>query len=59
MPSALREPRLQGSIALAATEVGYSSQKLSEEGLVSTVGLLPVLLEVPFPVFLGSHTAHS
>lgn len=59
MPSAHQEPRWQGSITCATTEVGYSSRRLNEEGLVSIVELLPALLEVPFPVFLGSCTAHS
>jgi len=57
MPSAHWEQHLQSSITLAAVEVGYSSRRLSGEGLVSTTGLLPVLLETPLPVFWGSHAA--
>ena len=59
MLSACREPRLQGGITLAARKVGYRSRRLSEEGLVSIAGLLPILSERPFPVFLGLHAAHS
>lgn len=36
---------------LAAREVGYSSQRLSREGLISIPGLLSVLLEMLLPVF--------
>lgn len=40
-------------------EVGYRSQRLSEEGLVCIVGLLPIVSERLLPVFWGLCAAHS